>query len=197
MANKLLYQSFSYFDFEVWDNKPEFSFKEVHQIHSPLLLEFKIASRHLKADGIFFQKEELEKSAIAIKTADCMPIVAWNETEGVFLHAGWRGLKEGILKKFNFTPTNAYIGPSISKESFEVTSEFQEYFPKTKLINHEGRFYFDLQTEATRQLREINKNIFVQDSRVCTLKNLEYNSFRRNKTHIRNYNIIRFKRNCS
>lgn len=193
MQSKIFEKKFDFFTFEVWDDRPTFQFKEVHQIHSDIIVSFNEASNEIKADGIYFTKNELKQMPIAIKTADCMPIILWNKNEAVFIHAGWKGLSTGILKNFNFIPTNAFIGPSICKDSFEVTEEFQENFPESKLISRNGKLYFDLSSEASSQLIKNYKNINVLDSTICTLKNLEYNSYRRNKTHIRNFNIIMFK----
>lgn len=195
MTAKLIYKKeFDWIVFEVWNDKPDFSFKQVHQIHSPLIENFQDASNEIKADGIFFTKEELKEKPIAIKTADCLPILIWEEDRGFFLHAGWRGLYENIIENAKTSYDKAFIGPCISQLNFEVTSEFKEYFPNSSNFSSRAeKLFFDLVAEAQQRIYKLNSQANVEDSGICTFSNLDYNSFRRNKTQKRNYNIVKFK----
>ncbi len=77
--------------------------------------------------------------ACAVMTADCLPILLWREDGSAVaaVHAGWRGLANGILTD-NFpeldsqgsknSPWQAYIGPAISQAHFEVGVEVLETF---------------------------------------------------------------------
>lgn len=75
---------------------------------------------------------------LAIMTADCLPIVLCNQagTEIAAIHAGWRGLLNGIientLKKMHSFPNTlmAWTGPAICKNCFEVGQEVPEAFMK-------------------------------------------------------------------
>lgn len=81
--------------------------------------------------------------ALAIMTADCLPIVICNNEgkEIAAIHAGWRGLVNGIientLNKMQSMPNSlmAWIGPSICQSCFEVGDEvyaaFQQHYPFT------------------------------------------------------------------
>ena len=69
-----------------------------------------------------------------VLTADCLPILICNQRgdEVAAVHAGWRGLADGIvsatLKKMQ-TPAAqlmAWIGPAISQARFEVGDEVRE-----------------------------------------------------------------------
>ena len=73
---------------------------------------------------------------LAIMTADCLPIVLCNQegTEIAAIHAGWRGLLNGIientLEKMH-APNNtlmAWTGPAICKNCFEVGQEVPNAF---------------------------------------------------------------------
>lgn len=76
--------------------------------------------------------------ALAIMTADCLPIVLATPDAEVIaaVHAGWRGLAGGILtktleqmrRKIGTTAAFAWIGPAISQDVFEVGSEVVEQF---------------------------------------------------------------------
>lgn len=191
MVSKIFSKNFSKFIFEIYDDKPHFPFIEIHQIHSNILVELEKYGE--KADGFIGPLSALEKSPLVIKTADCLPIILWNEEDISFLHAGWKGLSLNIIENINFIPTHAFIGPSISRESFEVTSEFSQYFKDHPLVKNEDKLYFDLQKEATKRIKKLNPNAIVEDSNICTFKNLAYNSYRRDKTEKRNYNVIKHK----
>jgi len=65
--------------------------------------------------------------ALAIQTADCLPVVLWS-AEGVIgaAHAGWRGLEAGVLERtaaamrgLGATEIDARIGPCIHVECYE------------------------------------------------------------------------------
>ena len=73
---------------------------------------------------------------LAIMTADCLPIVLCNQegTEIAAIHAGWRGLLNGIientLNKMHADPNTlmAWTGPSICKNCFKVGQEVPDAF---------------------------------------------------------------------
>jgi len=75
---------------------------------------------------------------LAIMTADCLPIVLCNQegTEIAAIHAGWRGLLNGIiehtLNKMHSPPNTlmAWTGPAICKDCFEIGQEVPEQFIK-------------------------------------------------------------------
>jgi len=64
----------------------------------------------------------------AVMTADCLPILICNRqgSEVAALHAGWRGLADGVvasgIKQFRSPPDQllAWLGPAISQDHFEV-----------------------------------------------------------------------------
>ncbi|MEM9101946.1 MAG: peptidoglycan editing factor PgeF [Pseudomonadota bacterium] len=74
--------------------------------------------------------------AAAVLTADCLPILISNHegTEVAAIHAGWRGLANGICestaKKMHtdFSECSAWIGPAIGARAFEVGTEVRNIF---------------------------------------------------------------------
>lgn len=78
----------------------------------------------------------------AILTADCLPIlIAANDgSEIAAIHAGWRGLAQGIITNTlaNFaTPASqltAWIGPAISATAYEVGADVREPFYRKALL---------------------------------------------------------------
>jgi copper oxidase (laccase) domain-containing protein len=177
--------------FEVWNSKPSFAFIESHQTHSRI-----ICHPHqlpCEADGIQIILNEFS-NPVAIKTADCLPVLIEGENGISFIHAGWKGLSLGILQEISIQeikPIRAFIGPCIHKCCFEVSEDFHHNFSSKRNFKEEnGKFYFDLIQEATNHLKD-SFNIEVLDSQICTCCNQQFNSFRRNKTNLRNYNVFR------
>ena len=78
--------------------------------------------------------------ALAVKTADCLPVFLVDSRQGVIgaVHAGWRGTALGIAaravdtcaKKFSSSPADmlAFIGPSIGPCCYEVGREVFDAF---------------------------------------------------------------------
>lgn len=78
--------------------------------------------------------------AIAVRTADCVPILLHDTGKGIVaaIHAGWKGTVQRIAQKtvvfmqqkYGADPTEikAVIGPSISPESFQVGEEVVRHF---------------------------------------------------------------------
>lgn len=178
--------------FEVHTKKPEIDFWHAKQVHGEKIVG--PSELPCDADGIVVQWKDLTQP-IAIKTADCLPVVIEGEKGVVCLHAGWRGLKAGILKQKeveNIKPERVLIGPSIHVCCFEVTAEFKDYFPLNKNFQtREKKLFFDLQQEARDQLRQMFPNLLVEVSPICTSCNKDFHSYRRDKPPLneRNWNL--------
>lgn len=73
---------------------------------------------------------------LAVLTADCLPVVlsAIDGSEIAVAHAGWRGLADGVLQNtvrqfsHNGTQLQAWLGPAIGPEKFEVGAEVRALF---------------------------------------------------------------------
>jgi len=83
-------------------------------------------------------------TVLTIMTADCLPIVLCNTdgTEIAAIHAGWRGLVNGIieetLKKMYTQPSNllAWIAPAICQQCYETGAEVKDNFIKHFPFTH-------------------------------------------------------------
>lgn len=176
--------------FETWTKKPEMVVLHTNQTHSIDIVSPETLPA--EADGIVVSWEEFDKP-LAIKTADCMPVVIEGEKGVVFLHAGWRGLADGILKRPEIElikPQRVFIGPSIHACCFEVSPDFRENFPDSPHFKESGgKLFFDLLEEAKRQLRECYPSLLVNAAPVCTSCSDSLHSYRRDKTKERNWNL--------
>tara|TARA_R110002073_G_scaffold596_1_gene4736 strand:- start:6437 stop:7159 length:723 start_codon:yes stop_codon:yes gene_type:complete len=123
---------------------------------------------------------------LAILTADCLPIVLWNEdrTQVAALHAGWRGLANGIIAKtiscFLNQRVYALIGPGIGPCHYEIDEVVRTQFSSNVAFtaSKPGHYYFDLVAEASRQLEFLGVND-VRSLNICTACDDRFYSYRR------------------
>jgi YfiH family protein len=149
-----------------------------------------------KADAIV---TNLPNLAIAVVTADCSPILFYDEAEKVIAvaHAGWRGAKLGVIdatvaamKNLGAKKIHAIVGPMIQQASYEVSEEFLKDFLSEKEKNKKffnagnlGKYWFDLPSYVEEKL--VNAGIsLIKNLKVDTYKNeKDFFSFRRS-THL-------------
>lgn len=178
--------------FEVYNSKPDFSIRYVHQVHGNNIVEAPTANNHIKADGLI---QFDTKFNLCIITADCLPVLIEGEHGICFIHAGWKGLEQNILTQHivqKIQPTYAFIGPHIAPEQYEVGEEFKNIFKGSPaIIEHETGLYFSLYEEAQRQLKNEFPNIEVHNSNIDTFSEPSLFSYRENGTSQRNWNIYR------
>jgi len=153
-------------------------------------------------DGLITERRNF---FLAIKTADCIPILIWDEKQKIIaaLHSGRVGTQLNIAKnavdlmidKFGCDPKNIQfeLGPAICGNCYPVDREtFDDFVQKTGV---EQIFpNLDLKKVVISNLRELgipDKNIINHD--ICTKENSNYFSFRENQTKERQVSIIGMK----
>jgi YfiH family protein len=128
-------------------------------------------------------------SVVAVKTADCIPILLVDERLQAVaaVHAGWRGTAARIVAEAVMAMTgrfgtsaedlHAAIGPGIGKCCYEVGPEVAAQF------GGQGRGHIDLAAANRRQLEESGvtpRHIYA--SNLCTMcRSEEFDSFRRDQ----------------
>lgn len=105
------------------------------QTHSTDVLELLAPAEAgtLDADGAYTQERELP---CTVMTADCMALMISNTrgSEVAAVHAGWKGLHNGVIEnainKFTSPPNDLHIwfAPSISQQHFEVSRDLKDVF---------------------------------------------------------------------
>ncbi len=176
---------------DVWGVSPE-QIINVRQVHGDQVRRVSRIDHTLQeADALI---TDLTDVAIAIRTADCVPIFLYDPgSESIGLvHAGWRGTREGIVTKTIDAMVEAYgsdvgqirvmLGPHIRRDQYEVSKDFVEYFPGATVVT-EGRVYLDLARANSQQLlaRGVQaEKIF--DCGICTFADMRYDSYRRQGT---------------
>ena len=105
----------------------------LQQTHSTVAIELDDQTAETitpQADACFTQATNMP---CTIMTADCLPLLICNRqgTEVAAIHAGWRGLRDGIiattLARLQTQPEDllVWLGPAIGPKVFELNNEIQ------------------------------------------------------------------------
>lgn len=136
-------------------------------------------------DGVYTSQA---LTPLVVMTADCMPIVLMcEETNQIaVVHAGWRGLLGGVIEnaldQFKQTKSiKVWIGPSISKQSFEVSDDVIDLFSNykrhiTALDSH--KYSVDL-PQIAKNILDSEGVLDLEISPICTYQNKSCFSHRR------------------
>lgn len=190
----------------------EANFQHVRQVHGTNIVAAGAgttarATERTRADGVFTTQRGCR---VAVKTADCVPILCCDrETRGfaLALHAGRRGLLAGIVPRaVDCLETQGLscrdvlwaIGPAIGAEAYEVSpAEMEALYVADAGLSREqaslclskgqgDRWHLDLQLIAVLQL--LNCGVAapqVSVVRLCTYRTAEFfYSFRFDKRHL-------------
>jgi YfiH family protein len=123
------------------------------QVHSPTVHRARAGARGEPGDGLWSDEPGVSMLAMS---ADCVPI-AVARTDGppalAVLHAGWRGLAEGIVEAgvhaLDRSGLAAIVGPAIGPCCYEVGPEVSSLFDPDLTTGRK----LDLWTAAERALR--------------------------------------------
>ena len=103
----------------------------LQQVHGTRVLPIDKASRAGQQSDA--SVTSVAKVVCTVMTADCLPLLLCNAngTQVAAVHAGWRGVCDGILEravaKFALADQIlAYLGPAISQSAFEVGPEVRD-----------------------------------------------------------------------
>lgn len=129
-----------------------------------------------------------------IMTADCLPILIVNDsaTEIAAIHAGWRGLHNGVIANTINKMTSkaerlhAWFGPAISQKQFEVGQDVVELFLEKDANysscfqpNSSGKYLCDMVAMARLQLGELGLK-HISGGEFCTYTDAtQFYSYRR------------------
>ncbi|HEV8459785.1 MAG TPA: polyphenol oxidase family protein [Gaiellaceae bacterium] len=137
------------------------------QVHSPTVHRAHAGKRGEPGDGLWTDEPGIPVLAMS---ADCLPIVVARrngERALAVLHAGWRGLTEGVVaagvEPLGAGKKRAMIGPAIGPCCYEVGEEVSSLFDADLTLDRK----LDLWTAAERALRAAGVDD-VDRADVCT-----------------------------
>jgi YfiH family protein len=162
----------------------------LNQTHSTQVIQLeRSTNKVLDADGSFTRTPGV---VCAVMTADCLPVLLANQsgTEVAAVHAGWRGLANGIIERAIACFSGevvAWLGPAIGQDAFEVGEDVVEAFMAfdagaetafTKTVNP-GKWLANLPMLAKQRLRGTGV-ANITDCGLCTFSDAQnFFSFRR------------------
>lgn len=163
--------------------KKELNLEEIflpNQKHTNIVLNYD-EDLTQPSDGVYTDKPAV---AVGVLTADCIPLVLFNDNEISVIHAGWRGLLGGIVenayKKFKDKSNMfAFIGPSIRGCCYEVGFDFinQLNISSDFFTISEDKYLVDLNKILKNKLEKLNVNI-VYEINECTKCGKNFFSYR-------------------
>lgn len=171
-------------------NKKKYKIITMEQVHGHNISTVRSFKDIYRSDGVYTEKNG---KILCVKTADCIPILISTEKGIGAIHAGWRGLSKNILDEFfnkieySTEDTKVTIGPHARKCCYEVTEEMIDIFPNYTFTNNSG-YYLDMTLLVIDYLN--SKKIEFEDTKVCTICDSDYYSYRRNQTSNRQHSFI-------
>lgn len=141
-----------------------------------------------EADGFLVRRGHDARCAFLVRTADCLPLIVASKQWAAVLHAGWRGLKEGIVefavRRINELEPGAriaaFLGPCACQDAYEVGDEFLDHFPQGSFSRTTGKLYFGLRETTRTQLENFGVNSrLIALSDACSISDKDLFSHRR------------------
>lgn len=109
----------------------------LNQVHSDRIIEAKTTALGCDADGSYTSQSNVVS---VVMTADCLPVLITNRQGSAVaaVHAGWRGLANGIIEQgvkdiiaasqCKANDIRVWLGPAIGAAAFEVGDEVKQVF---------------------------------------------------------------------
>lgn len=134
----------------------------VHQVHGTTAIDAERVTPLTQADVVFTDRTEWVPCMLV---ADCLPLLVVDDASPrlAVVHGGWRGLSRGVIASAlagfeDPRRVHAFIGPSISKDAYEVGPEVASHFSQVIGAVHPGhgdRHWLDLRAVASHQLESL------------------------------------------
>jgi hypothetical protein len=157
----------------------------MRQVHGGTVLRVSGPGLAGEADALLTDQHDLP---LAVRTADCVPIVIHGDSAVAVVHAGWRGLAAGIVanavaafRREGDIPLRAAIGPSIGPCCYEVGTEVVAALGGPATVTSWGTPSADLWSHVEQQLVEVD----VWRADLCTYCEEPFHSFRATGTELR------------
>ena len=172
------------------------NFSWLQQVHSNVCIDLPVHEHAtLRADAACTSEPQ---QVCAVMTADCLPLLVCNQqgTEVAAIHAGWRGLADGIIEntvnKMHSQPDEllVWLGPAISQANFEVGEEVyqafsvypQAFIPSPTSTDKQPKYLADLYSIARAKLLQLGITQ-VSGAEYCTYQQQSLFYSHRRATH--------------
>ncbi|RYG61956.1 MAG: peptidoglycan editing factor PgeF [Alphaproteobacteria bacterium] len=155
----------------------------MHQVHGNRLVYAETAGQYEDCDAIFTDQPNLW---LAVKTADCTPVLISSPHAVAAVHLGWRSTQSNLLqitidtlcRDFSLQPEDLHLalGPSLSQPNFEVETKFIDYFtvPNPQRFFAQGKDEQHVQMDLKGIIRGQAIAAGMLDIHIHTLPNCTY-----------------------
>ena len=167
----------------------------MNQVHGNEVVEVdEFTVSPVTADSMVTRKAGLP---LAVLSADCLPILVKGRDVVGVIHAGRKGILNGIIhqtiikiRKFTDTQLFATIGPAICEECYEVDVKMylDAIAVEPSLATTTETHCLDLKKAASVQLQR--GNVLVNDLGICTAHDPSFYSYRRDGISGRSAGVI-------
>ena len=169
--------------------------KFMNQVHGNQVVEVdENSSSQITADAIVTRRVGLP---LTVLSADCLPILVAGESVVGAIHAGRKGILNGVIEQtiskmrtLGGNNLSATIGPAICRDCYEV--DLQMYKDVTgiepALATSLETHCLDLKRAAANQLS--SQSVSVKDLEICTAHDQNFFSYRRDGSTGRNSGVI-------
>ncbi|MEJ6573695.1 MAG: peptidoglycan editing factor PgeF [Actinomycetes bacterium] len=167
----------------------------MNQVHGNQVVEvFDNSLTPITADAIITRKLGLP---LAVLSADCLPVLVKGESIVGVIHAGRKGILNGIISQtilkmraLGGVDLEATIGPAICGQCYEVDPQMylDAISVEPNLATNVETHCLDLKKAAAAQLQI--HNVSVADLEICTAHDLNFFSYRRDGISGRNVGVI-------
>lgn len=162
----------------------------LEQTHSSKCVCVENAKELSQGDALIADKR-IHKAplALCVYTADCVPLLIASDDIVSIVHAGWRGIAEGILENVCDELTqrakgavfDLAFGPCAGAKSYEVGEEVVAALGEQAVYSdsdQKGKYLLDLQQSCLARLSSLPIRT-VSQSKICTVTQSDYCSYRR------------------
>ena len=157
----------------------------MRQVHGSQIIRVDAAGPAGEADALATGHPGLP---LAVRTADCVPLVIHSDSAVAVVHAGWRGLAAGVVERTveflsaeGDRANRAAIGPAIGPCCYEVGSEVVTALGGRSATTSWGTTSVDLWSETERRL----PGLAVWRADLCTRCEAPFHSYRDTATDLR------------
>ncbi len=179
----------------------------LNQVHSTKIIRLPYHGTDMNADAVYTDQKN---QVCLVMTADCLPVLFTNTqgNEVAAVHAGWRGLCDGILEQtvqcFKSAPQaiKAWLGPAIGPTVFQVGQDVVDQFvlqdPQaitafTPDSTNQGKYFANLYLLATQRLHKLGITQIIGGEHCTYLEQDDFFSYRRDGITGRMASLIWFE----
>ena len=161
----------------------------MHQVHAAELLVVDEPGPGGTGDALLTRTPSLP---LAVRTADCVPVVLHGRAVVAIVHAGWRGLAAGVMETavsaMDGDVERAAIGPAIGPCCYEVGTDVLDEFPGFESKTTWGTPSLDLWSLAEERIGR-HGAVSVWRADLCTHCEAAFHSYRATGTADRQISV--------